>query len=275
MRLQVLFPVIGSVAAVGLSGWLFTAPPVRAQRSGHPQISSFSVSADQTVRWPDKAPSPYLLNLPDEHTTIIPPISGSGPYLLFGASRVSGGPAGAGAVVLQSTDLANFIFATGYTSPVLESPVAFSSCDPNYATEFDENYAAPGSVLQDPTLPAGNLIMLYEAENHCPGGVNQQPFYATVGFAGSTDNGATWPGPANGPLGNAARYPVLKSSESEPSTPHPPMGDAIPSGFVDKSPDGNFYLYASYVFHSNTGDSDDQARVARACWPSNRATESR
>src|ERR1035438_2795574 len=75
-------------------------------------------------------------------------------------------------------DLQNFTFATalGYNSPVLQSPVAFTSCNPAYDTEFDENYAAPGSVIQDPTLPAGNLFMLYEAENHCPGGVNQQPY---------------------------------------------------------------------------------------------------
>jgi len=84
-----------------------------------------------------------------------------------------------------------------------------------------------------PTLPAGNLMILYEAENHCPGGVNQQPFYATIGFARSSDNGKTWPAPATGPLGNAARHPVLKSNELEPSTPHTAMGDAIPSGFPD------------------------------------------
>ena len=70
-------------------------------------------------------------------------------------------------------------------------PTAIDQCNPTYQTEFDGNYAAPGSVVQDPTLPPGNLIMLYEAENHCPGGVNQQPFYATVGFARSSDNGKT------------------------------------------------------------------------------------
>ena len=52
--------------------------------------------------------------------------------------------------------------------------------------EFDENYAAPGAVLQDPTLPGGNLMMLYEVENHCPGGVNQQPYYATVDATSGT-----------------------------------------------------------------------------------------
>ena len=54
------------------------------------------------------------------------------------------------------------------------------------------------SVVQDPTLPSGNVMMLYEAENHCPGGVNQQPFYATVvrKILGQRQD---WPAPANGP----------------------------------------------------------------------------
>jgi len=235
-----------------------------AQSTTHPQIASFSVSPDRTVTYPAGAPAPYLLNLPDEHTTLIPPASSSAPYLLFGASRVTGDNGSAGAVVLQTTDLATFTFATslGYNSPVMASPVAFTSCSPAYDTEFDENYAAPGSVVQDPTLPAGNLIMIYEAENHCPGGVNQQPYYATVGFARSSDNGKTWPAPANGPSGNSSRHPVLVSNEPEPSTSHPPMGDAIPSAFVDKSLDGNNYLYVAYTYHSSTADG--LIRVARA-----------
>jgi hypothetical protein len=92
------------------------------------------------------------------------------------------------AVVLETTDLQTFTFASGYSSQVMSVPVRFTTCNPTYDSEFDENYAGPGSVVQDPTRPAGNLIMIYEAENHCPGGVWQQPFYATVGFARSSDN---------------------------------------------------------------------------------------
>jgi uncharacterized protein (TIGR03437 family) len=253
------------IAAIAAFVLLRPSPSVRAQSTTHPQIATFSVSADQTLTYPDAAPSPYLVNLPDEHTTVIPPASSAAPYLVFGASRVSGtAVVSAGAVVLQTTDLTDFTFATslGYNSPVLLSPVAFTSCDPAYDTEFDENYAAPGSVVQDPTLPAGNLIMVYEAENHCPGGVNQQPFYATVGFARSSDGGKTWPAPANGPLGNAARHPVLVSAEPEPPTSHPPMGDAIPSALTDKSLDGNQYFYVTYTYHSSTADG--LVRVARA-----------
>ena len=256
--------ICASAAVAGLLWLLAPVDSVRAQSTGHPQILSFSVSADQTLAWPHGAPSPYLVDLPDEHTTFIPPASGSGSYLVFGASKISGG--NGGAVVLQTTDLTNFTFATslGYSPQVMTAPVQFTSCNPTYDTEFDENYAAPGSVVQDPTLPAGNLMMLFEAENHCPGGVNQQPYYATVGFARSSDNGKTWPAPVNAPLGNSSRFPALKSVEPEPSTPHTPMGDAIPSALVDKSLDGNYYLYIAYTFHSDMGAADGLVRVARA-----------
>ena len=117
-------------------------------------------------------------------------------------------------------------------------------------TEFDENYAAPGSVLQDPTLPAGNLIMIYHAENHCPAGMWQMPFYATVGFARSSDNGKTWPAPDSGPLGGPSRYAVIQSSDPLPTSPHSALGDAAPSAIVYKSVDGNYYLYVAYAYFS-------------------------
>ena len=141
-----------------------------------------------------------------------------------------------GPVVLETTDLRTFTFAAGYTSPVMTAPWPFTSCKAFYDPEFDLNYASPGSVLQDPTRPPGNLMMIYEAENHCPGAVWQHDFYATVGFARSSDNGKTWPAPVDAELGGTDRYPVLKSATPEPSTPESPqvaMGNAIPSAFVD------------------------------------------
>ena len=136
-------------------------PTAFAQQTPGLRIKSFSVGPDQTVSYPNS-----LTGLPDEHTTFMPPASSTGPYLLFAASDISGGQYGA--VVLQSTDLKNFNFATalGYNSQVMTGPVPVGRCDPTDTTEFDGNYAAPGSVVQDPTLPAGNFIMNYEAENH-------------------------------------------------------------------------------------------------------------
>jgi len=230
------------------------------------QVQSFSVGPDQTLTYPNTAADPnYLVDLPDEHTTFFPPVPGSNAYLVFAASKISGGTGGA--VVLETTDLKTFTFATalGYNRQVMKPPTAIDQCNPTYQTEFDGNYAAPGSVVQDPTLPPGNLIMLYEAENHCPGGVNQQPFYATVGFARSSDNGKTWPSPINGPLGGPARHPLLQSSDPQPAVAHPPMGDAIPSAFVDKNPNGDYYLYITYLYRpSPTGTTDGLIRVARA-----------
>jgi hypothetical protein len=116
--------------------------------------------------------------------------------------------------------------------------------------------------MQDPTLPPGNLMMIYEAENHCPGGVWQFPFYVTVGFARSSDNGKTWPPPVNSAFGGPDRYPVLKLSAPEPvSEPEPTaMGNGLPSAFVD----GN-YLYVVYSTYPGPGvTGDGKLRVARA-----------
>ncbi len=210
----------------------------------HLRIKSFSVDLpDIPLVYPS-----YLMgqDLPDEHTTLLPLRTeyGQQDYLLFSTSTVeTGGPAGA--VVLQTNDLVNFNSATylGYAEQVMSSPVPFTVCDGTHDREFDENYAGPGSVLQDPTLPPGNLIMLYEAENHCPDGQNQVSFYATVGFARSSDNGRTWPTPVNSEFGNALRHPILKSAIPQPSSPYSPgIGDAIPSGFVDVDERGRAYL---------------------------------
>jgi putative Ig domain-containing protein len=233
-------------------------------------IASFAVGPDIALTYPNAVgDANRILDLPDEHTSFIPiPGGGANAYLVFGASKLASTATG-GAIVLQTSDLQTFSFATGlgYNRQVFFSPVPIDACNATYASEFDENYAAPGSVVQDPTLPAGNLIMLYEAENHCPGGVNQHFFYATTGFARSSDNGKTWPAPIDSVLGGSARHPVLKSVNPQPSTNYPSaMGDAIPSGFVDKAVSGDYYLYVVYGFHDGgfTPTSDNRLRIARA-----------
>jgi uncharacterized protein (TIGR03437 family) len=222
------------------------------------QIKSFSVGPDQTLTYPENQANPgYIIDLPDEHTTFIPPGVSGAPYLVFAASNISGG--NWGAVVLQTTDLKNFDFVPGYNHEVLTAPLQFGQCPAAWANTFDENYAAPGSVVQDPTLPPGNLIMVYEAENHCPGGVNQIPFYATTGFVRSSDNGKTWPAPVSGVSGGPSRHPILQSSDPPPSTPHGYMGDAIPSAFVDKNVNNEYYLYVTYTHYPM-----ERVNVARA-----------
>jgi hypothetical protein len=245
--------------------WILKATPSFLRRLGSliaflgaacawAQTISISVGPDQALTYPSN-----MNVLPDEHTTFFPPAAGSNTYLVFAAGNVG---TLKGTVVLQTTDFTTFTLASGYSSPVMSPPVAFTSCNPTYDSEFDENYSDPGSVLQDPTLPPGNLMMFYEAENHCPGGVSQQPFYATIGFARSSDNGVTWPQPENGALGGPNRYPVLKLSAPEPASEPVPaaMGNAIPAAFVDKN-----YVYVTYVAPPGPGlVADGKLRIARA-----------
>jgi uncharacterized protein (TIGR03437 family) len=246
----------------GMFAALLFSGQCAAQQPPALRVKSFAVGPDQMLSYPDSLSGPGpLLGLPDEHTSFFPPAASGDPYLVFGAAETA--VSIWGAVVLQTTDLKTFTLATplGYKAPVLTSAMPFDKCNASGNTEFDENYAAPGTVVQDPTLPAGNLIMLYEAENHCPGGVNQTPFYATVGFARSMDNGKTWPAPQDGVLGGPSRHPVLESPEPQPTTAHGYVGDAIPSGFVDKGANGEYYLYVAYAYYSSNGQ---VVRIARA-----------
>ena len=235
-------------------GVLVLLPALIGAASATAQTISISVGPDQVLNYPGD-----MTILPDEHTTFFPPAAGSNSYTVFAAGNVG---TMKGTVVLQTSDFTNFALASGYASPVMSPPVAFTSCNAAYDTEFDENYSDPGSVLQDPTRPPGNLMMFYEAENHCPGGVSQQPFYAAIGFARSSDNGVTWPKPENGPLGGANRYPVLTLATPEPaSEPVPaPMGNAIPAAFVTGS-----FVYVAYIAPPGPGlTGDGKLRIARA-----------
>lgn len=264
---QAIMMINGVLAAAVALALLDHPPAVGAQQRAHSEIESISVSADQTLTYPDAAPVPYLNFFPDEHMTFLPPASSSSPYLVFGASTVTGTSIYGFAVVLESTDLKTFDFATaqGYplivlTVPALGTP-AQGYCDPTYLTEFDTSYAAPGFVAQDPTLPAGNLVMVYEAENHCVGGAyNGADGYASVGFTRSSNNGITWPEPETGPLGGPDRYPVLQSFTTPPTTAAPAVGNLAGAGFVDKSLDGNYYLYVTYQV---PGVAEPEFRVGR------------
>ncbi len=257
--------LLPAAAAIALAAWAGTA-----HAQPHLLIKSFSVGPDETLSYPDtSADPPFLLDLADEHSTLIPLGGGPEDYLLFGASRLSGANGTGGAVVLQTSDLKSFTWAAplGYARQVFAAPVAIDQCNAAYLDGFDSNYAAPGSVVQDPTQPPGNLIMLYEAENHCPGGTNQHNFYATVGFARSSDGGKTWPPPADSVLGDADRHPVLKSVNPQPASPgYSPMGDAIPSAFVETDPWGDHFLYVLYGYHDGgmAPAADGLIRMARA-----------
>jgi hypothetical protein len=246
---------------LSLGALLLGQAVVRAQQPSPIQI--FWVSTDQMLTYPNN-----LVDIPDEHTTFIPNLPDvSASYLVFASSKIRGGLGGA--VVLETNDLQTFTYATvdGYADQVMAPPIAFTTCDPTYRYEFDENYAAPGSVLQDPTLPEGSLLMLYEAENHCPDNRWQQPYYATIGVARSSDAGRTWPSPYNSEFGGPDRAPRVKGPNPEPPVePNPAaMGDALPSAFVDIDKNGQMYLYVVYNYAVGpSGPSDGLLRIARA-----------
>jgi hypothetical protein len=222
----------------------------------------FSVGPDEALTYPSN-----LTDLADEHTTIFPPGPISNKYVFFASSAVKG--ATGGAVVLQTSNLKDFAFADGYATQVMTPAIDFTTCKDTYDPEFDLNYAAPGSVVQDPTLPPGNLIMIYEAENHCPGAHWQHDFYATVGLARSSDNGKTWPAPIDSELGRDDRYAVLKNPMSEPTMPENPevaIGNALPSAIVAQSTgaDGGVEYFLYVVYNAPGPGNDGMLRIARA-----------
>lgn len=153
----------------------------------------------------------------DEHSSVFAPgtLNGNPDYLFFVAST-SPVHADIGVLVLTGGSgpdkngqwTMDFAKADGYGSypagygQIFQSPSG-THCpvvpDGNPAHQdqtFDLNYAAPGSIVLDPTAPAGNLLMIYEGTITCFGqtsGTRSTGFYSTVGVATSRDYGHTWP----------------------------------------------------------------------------------
>jgi hypothetical protein len=254
----------------------------------------FSVSNDQTL-----TPPVTSLFLPDEHTTILPAIEPiSSPLKGSNLSRYNFFVAMANAVdcnrfpgtfVLQSSDFLNFIFAPGFGNAdhgtaVFWPPhplITGGDCHYTTVTHFDEQYAAPGSVLQDPTLPPGNLIMIYEAEIHCPPSSNGMAAgWISIGTTRSSDGGKTWPPPspkpgfeANGLDYGNGRYAGITLYRTPPTKAADKFyGDALPSAFIDDmDPSGDYCIYVPYKFTGAPGSggapdvgNDPRIHMARA-----------
>jgi len=178
----------------------------------------------QIVLAPDgsgKAINSYsdMVGISDEHQSIFAPgsLQTNDDYLFFVASHVKGGAPSTGVVVLSggagpdkngqwTLDFARVdgygSYASGYgtvfvapTGP--DCPTVAGGNPTHQDATFDLTYAAPGSVVVDPTSPAGSLLMIYEGTNTCFGiasGANKgNNFYSSVGIATSLDYGHTWP----------------------------------------------------------------------------------
>ncbi len=246
----------------------------------------FSVSGDQGLIYPSS-----IHYLPDEHTTIIPaagpaaaPLADGQPglhYFFAAMSNQVGNAHHGDAFVLQSSDFRRFEFSPGFGNAQHGGAVfwpahpAGGGCDYSGVTHFDEQYAAPGSVVQDPTLSPGNLIMIYEAEIHCPASSKGMAAgWVSIGVARSADGGRTWPPPVAQQgfeqdwleYGNG-RYAGLTLPGAPLRTAADEFfGAALPSAFVDdRDPSGEYYIYVPYQFTGAPGaKADARIHMARA-----------
>ena len=180
-----------------------------------------SLDTHQIVLAPDgsgKAINSYsgLVGISDEHQSVFAPgtLQGNSDYLFFVATQIHGGAPDTSVVVLSggtgpnkngqwTLDLARTdgygaypggVYSDIFTSSTTNCPAAVDAAHQD--ATFDQSYAAPGSIVPDPTGPAGSLLMIYEGTNTClgsAGGPDHNGFYSTVGIATSLDYGHTWP----------------------------------------------------------------------------------
>ena len=184
---------------------------------------------------------------PDEHSTVFAPgtLGTNQDYLFFLAST-EGGNGGIGVAVLSGGSGPNatgqwsldFPKTDGYGSypsgfgQVFNSASRSDTCpvvaDGNPAHQdqtFDMHYAAPGSVVKDPTSAAGSLLMVYEGTNACIGNaggpvLSDQDDYISLAIATSIDYGKSWPTYRGTPTFNFVPLPKLNQTQG----PNSPMG---------------------------------------------------
>jgi hypothetical protein len=237
---------------------------------------TMSVSNDLVLTLP-----PTLEYVPDEHISFLPaPRPGFYNVIVAGDNQVGGQTYG-DTFVLETSDFRKFILAPGYGNADRGRSIFWSPHTPtdlcNYkdVTHFDEQYAAPGGVVRDPTLGPAHLIMFYEAEIHCPhSSQGMAAGWVSVGVARSDDGGRTWPLPVAQPghendwleYGDR-RYAGVTLPGTRPTTNLDKFdGDSLPSAFVDDmDPSGEYYVYVPYTFTgSPTTKPDAFIHMARA-----------
>jgi uncharacterized protein (TIGR03437 family) len=191
----------------------------------------------------------------DEHSSVFSPgtLGSNGDYVFFVASGTSLNP-DVGMTVLSGGSgpdrngqwTFNFAAADNYGSyslgfgTVFLAPTAQNRCptvaDGNPAHQdqtFDLNYAAPGSVVIDPTSAAGSLIMIYEGTNTCLGSTGgtspRKGAYITLGAATSLDYGHTWPSYRASPSFSFVPLPDANKTQG-PNAPAGALGNLVCMG---------------------------------------------
>ena len=158
--------------------------------------------------------------VPDEHSSVFAPgfLGTNQDYLFFLAAGTPGNP-GIGITVLSGgtgpakngqwtmqipTTDGYGSYSSGFGqvfNTAMRGGVCPTVSDGNPAHQdqtFDLHYASAGSVMLDPTSPAGSLLMIYEGTNACIGIAggpvpNADDDYITLAVATSLDYGKTWP----------------------------------------------------------------------------------
>ena len=184
---------------------------------------------------------------PDEHSTVFAPGAlGTNQDFLFFLASAESGHAGIGVAVLSGGSgpgkggqwSLNVPSADGYGSysggfgqvfnPSSRGDTCPTVADGNPAHQdqtFDMHYAAPGSVVKDPTGAPGALLMVYEGTNACIGNaggpiIGTDDDYISLAIATSLDYGKSWPTYRGTPTFSFVPLPGVNQTQG----PNAPMG---------------------------------------------------
>jgi len=184
---------------------------------------------------------------PDEHSTVFAPgtLGSNQDYLFFLASAETGhasigvgvlsggsGPNTSGQWVLDLPKADGYGSYSGGFGQVFNPSSKGDSCpvvaDGNPAHQdqtFDMHYAAPGSIVKDPTAAPGALLMVYEGTNACIGNaggpvLSNTDDYISLAIATSLDYGKSWPAYRGTPTFSFVPLPGVNQTQA----PNAPMG---------------------------------------------------
>lgn len=226
---------------------------------GHGSCPAGTFDTTQIVLAPDgsgNAINGYsgLVGVSDEHQSVFSPgtLQSNNDYLFFVATTAQAGGPSTGAVVLSGGSGPSakgqwtMDFATtdgygsypgGYAQIFLAPfgpgcPIVAGSDPTRQDPTFDLSYAAPGSVILDPSSKPGSMLMIYEGTNTCLGtsaGNSSANFFSSVGLATSIDYGHTWPTYRGKPGFTFIPLPDISSLQG-PNTPMGALGSGLCEG---------------------------------------------